>query len=53
VRWTFPPIDVDAILKIKLSPRRPADFLAWQHESNGVLRYGVLTGLDCDYHSRA
>jgi hypothetical protein len=33
VRRTFTPIDVEAILK--LSPRRPSDFLAWQHESNG------------------
>jgi hypothetical protein len=36
LRHTFPPIDVEAILKIKLSPRRHADFLAWRHESNGL-----------------
>jgi hypothetical protein len=36
LRRTFPPIDVEAILKIKLSPTRPANFLAWQHESNGL-----------------
>jgi hypothetical protein len=35
IRRTFPPIDVEAILKIKLSSRRPSNFLAWQHENNG------------------
>jgi hypothetical protein len=36
VRRTFPPIDADIIMKIKTSPRREADFIAWQHEKNGV-----------------
>jgi hypothetical protein len=47
VRWTFPPIDEDTILKIKLSSRRPADFLAWRHESNGcfTLRSAYKLGL--------
>jgi hypothetical protein len=35
VRNTFPPIDVDVTFRIKLSRRRPGDFLAWQHEKNG------------------
>lgn len=34
MRKTFPTIDVDVTLKIKLSQRRPCDFLAWQHDKN-------------------
>jgi hypothetical protein len=36
VRKTFPPIDIEVMLNIKLSQRRPADFLAWQLETNGI-----------------
>jgi hypothetical protein len=36
IRRTFLPINADAILRIKLSDRRPKDFLAWQHENNGI-----------------
>jgi hypothetical protein len=35
IHRTFLPIDTKVILKIKLSERRPEDFLAWQHERNG------------------
>ena len=47
VRKTFPPIDVNVILKIKLSQRRPEDFLAWQHEKNGCfsIRRAYRVGL--------
>jgi hypothetical protein len=35
VRRTFQPIDAICILRIKTSARKPEDFVAWQHESNG------------------
>jgi hypothetical protein len=36
VRKNFPPIDASIILRIKTSPRREADFLAWQPKKNVV-----------------
>jgi hypothetical protein len=36
IRMTFLPIDAEAILLIKLSDMRLEDFLAWQHENNGL-----------------
>jgi hypothetical protein len=35
VQRTFPPIDANIILQIKLSPRMHVNFLAWNHERNG------------------
>jgi hypothetical protein len=36
VHENFRPIDSEVILKIKKSPRREADFLAWNQEKTGV-----------------
>jgi hypothetical protein len=36
VHKNFRPIDAEVILKIKTSPRREADFLAWNPERTGV-----------------
>jgi hypothetical protein len=54
IRRNFLPIDAEVILKIKLSDRRPEDFLAWQHERNGCfsVRSVYRLGLRLSYQGQ-
>jgi hypothetical protein len=54
VRKTFPPIDVEVIIRIKTSPRRCDDFLAWQLEKSGIfsVRSAYKLGLSLVHQER-
>jgi hypothetical protein len=55
VRKTFPSIDADRILRIKISDRMPKDILAWQPEKSGLfsVRSAYQIGLRLVQHGRA